>query len=122
MRLRMLKLCVGKGRQVMKQLCLRYYTTVATEHAGYVLYRALVYETVTEVLLTLDKIEVQVACLHCMVLLCIQLDYMVVPGHFFLLSVWSPCYIVLLSRKKKKKDFHYWDSGERLGHMSTQNG
>ena len=40
MRLRMLKLSVGKGRQVMKQLCLRvlqYYATVATEleRAGY---------------------------------------------------------------------------------------
>ena len=46
MRLRMLKLSVGKGRQVMKRLCLRvlqYYATVATERAGYVLYRALVY-------------------------------------------------------------------------------
>ena len=42
MRLRMLKLCVGKGRQVMKQLCLRYYATVATERAGYMLSRALV--------------------------------------------------------------------------------
>ena len=42
MRLRMLKLCVGKGRQVMKQLCLRYYAAVATESAEYVLYRALV--------------------------------------------------------------------------------
>ena len=44
MLLRMLKLSVGKGRQVMKQLCLRYYirATVATERAGYVLYRALV--------------------------------------------------------------------------------
>ena len=42
----MLKLSVGKGRQVMKQLCLRalqyYAATVATERAGYVLYRALV--------------------------------------------------------------------------------
>ena len=40
MRLRMLKLCVGKGRQVMKQLCLRsvlqYYATVATERTGYI--------------------------------------------------------------------------------------
>ena len=46
MRLRILKLSVGKGCQVMKQLCLRvlqYYATVATERAGYVLYRALVY-------------------------------------------------------------------------------
>ena len=45
MRLRMLKLSVGKGRQVMKQLCcrvLQYFATVATERAGYVLYRALV--------------------------------------------------------------------------------
>ena len=45
MRLRMLKLSVGKGRQIMKQLCcrvLQYYATVATERAGYVLYRALV--------------------------------------------------------------------------------
>ena len=43
----MLKHSVGKGRHVMKQLhvcltVLQYYTTVATEHAGYVLYRALV--------------------------------------------------------------------------------
>ena len=46
MRLRMLKLSVGKGHQVIKQLCrrvLQYYATVATERAGYVLYRALVY-------------------------------------------------------------------------------
>ena len=45
MRLRMLKLSIGKGRQVIKQLCLRvfqYYATVATERAGYLLYRALV--------------------------------------------------------------------------------
>ena len=50
MRLRMLKLSVGKGRQVMKQLCLRmlqYYATVATERAGYVLYRALVVAVVS---------------------------------------------------------------------------
>ena len=42
----MLKLSVGKGRQVMKQFCcrvLQYYATVATERAGYVLYRALVF-------------------------------------------------------------------------------
>ena len=47
MGLRMLKLCVGKGRQVIKQLCrrvLQYYATVATERAGYVLYRALVFD------------------------------------------------------------------------------
>ena len=31
----------------------------------------------------LTKIEVQAACLHCMVLLCTQLDYMVVSGQFF---------------------------------------
>ena len=45
MQLRMLKLSVGKGHQVMKQLCLRalqYYARVATERAGYVLYRAIV--------------------------------------------------------------------------------
>ena len=45
MRLRMLKLSVGKGHQVMKQLGLRvlqYYAIVATERTGYVLYRALV--------------------------------------------------------------------------------
>ena len=45
MRLRMLKLSVGKGRQTRKQLyrrVLQYYATVATERAGYVLYRALV--------------------------------------------------------------------------------
>ena len=44
MRLRMLKLGVGKGRQVKTQLCsivLQYYATVATERSGYVLYRAL---------------------------------------------------------------------------------
>ena len=43
MQLRMLKVSVGKGRQIIKQLCiivLQYYTT---ERAGYVLYRALVY-------------------------------------------------------------------------------
>ena len=53
MRLRMLKLSVGKGRQVMKQLCLRvlqYSATVATERAGYVLYRALVVPRNVEVL------------------------------------------------------------------------
>ena len=41
----MLMLSVGKGRQVIKQLCrrvLQYYATVATKRAGYVLYRALV--------------------------------------------------------------------------------
>ena len=47
MRLRMLNPGVGKGRHVMKQLCLRvlqYYAVAATatERAGYVLYRALV--------------------------------------------------------------------------------
>ena len=45
MQLRMLKLSVGKGRQARKQLyrrVLQYYATVATERAGYVLYRALV--------------------------------------------------------------------------------
>ena len=47
MRLHMLKHGIGKGRHVIKQLhvCLRmlqYYVTVATERAGYVLYRALV--------------------------------------------------------------------------------
>ena len=35
-----------------------------------------------------DKIEILAACLHCMVPLCTQLDYMVVFGQFFfLLSV-----------------------------------
>ena len=43
MSLRMLNFSVGKGRQLMKQLCLRYYATVAAERAGHVLYRALVY-------------------------------------------------------------------------------
>ena len=48
-RLRMLKHYVGKGRHIMKQLhvCLRvlqYYAIVATERAGYVLYRALVFD------------------------------------------------------------------------------
>ena len=52
MRLRMLKLSVGKGRQVIKQLCRRVLqycasATVATERAGYVLYRALVIYSVT---------------------------------------------------------------------------
>ena len=47
MRLRMLKHCAGKGRHVMKQLhvcliVLQYDAIVATERAGYVLYRALV--------------------------------------------------------------------------------
>ena len=48
MRLRMLKLGVGKGRQAIKQLyrrVLQCYATVATERAGYVLYRALVYSS-----------------------------------------------------------------------------
>jgi hypothetical protein len=31
----------------------------------------------------LIKIGVQAACLHCMAVLCIQLDYVVVSGHFF---------------------------------------
>ena len=49
MRLRMLKHCVGKGRHVMKQLhvcliVLQYDAIVATERAGYVLYRALVHD------------------------------------------------------------------------------
>ena len=47
MRLRMLKLGVGNGRQAIKQLChgvLQYsnYVTVATEHVGYVLYIVMV--------------------------------------------------------------------------------
>ena len=46
MRLRMLKHGVGKGRHVMKQLHMHASeccnATVATERAGYVLYRALV--------------------------------------------------------------------------------
>ena len=33
---------------------------------------------------------VHMAVLHCMALLCIQFDYVVVFGPFFLLSVWSP--------------------------------
>ena len=43
------------------------------------------------------------ACMHCMVLQCIQLDYVVISGQFFFLLssvLWSPCYT--LSRKKKK--------------------
>ena len=39
MRLRMLKLSVGKGHQVIKQLCrrvLQSYATMATEHVGYI--------------------------------------------------------------------------------------
>ena len=48
MQLYMLKLsdCLGKDRQVIKQLCMQYYATVATGCTGYVLYRALVYRTV----------------------------------------------------------------------------
>ena len=42
MRLRMLKLSIGKGRQVIKQLCHRVLQYYATERAEYVLYRALV--------------------------------------------------------------------------------
>ena len=45
-RLRMLKLNVGKGHQVIKQLwssVLQYYATVATKRAGYVFFRALVW-------------------------------------------------------------------------------
>ena len=43
MRLRMLKLSVGKGRQITKQLYIpQSIATEATERAGYVLYRALV--------------------------------------------------------------------------------
>ena len=41
LRLRMLKLCAGKGRQVIKQLC-GSVATVATERLWYVLYKALV--------------------------------------------------------------------------------
>ena len=51
-RLHMLKLSVGKGRQVMKQLWLRalqYYATVDTERAGYVLYRALVLRCIASI-------------------------------------------------------------------------
>ena len=40
--LHMLKLSVGKGHQVIKQLCSRVLQYYATECAGYVLYRALV--------------------------------------------------------------------------------
>ena len=40
--LRMLELSVGKGHQVIITALLQYYTTVAIERAGYVLYRALV--------------------------------------------------------------------------------
>ena len=41
----MLKHCVGKGRNVMKQhhVCLRVLQYYAIEHVGYVLYRALVH-------------------------------------------------------------------------------
>jgi hypothetical protein len=46
-----------------------------------------------------------------MAVLCIQLDYVVVSGHFFLLSVWSPCY--QLSRKKQTKN-NSWCVGEHL--------
>ena len=47
----MLKHGVGKGRHVINPLhvCLRvlqYYATVATEHARYVLYRALVFVSI----------------------------------------------------------------------------
>ena len=47
MQLFMLKLSVGKGRQVVNGFSAEYggaecYATVATERAGYVLYRALV--------------------------------------------------------------------------------
>ena len=43
------------------------------------------------------------ACMHCMALLCIQLDCVgVFEPFFFLLSVWSPCYT--LSRKKEKRN------------------
>ena len=41
MRLRMLKLCAGKSRQVIKQLC-SCVAIVATERLWYVLYKALV--------------------------------------------------------------------------------
>ena len=57
MQLRMLKLCVGKGRQVIKQLCsrvLQYYSTVATERAGYVLYRTLVATVTDDSALSID--------------------------------------------------------------------
>ena len=38
----MLELSVGKGRQVTPTALLQYYATVATERAGYEVYRALV--------------------------------------------------------------------------------
>ena len=47
MRLCMLELSVGKGCQVITTALLQYYATVATEHAGYVLYRALVTVVIT---------------------------------------------------------------------------
>ena len=60
--------------------------------------------------------------LHCMALLCIQLDCVVVFGpFFFLLSVWSPCYT--LSRKKKILIIGTLGSGwDRKFYMGTQNG
>ena len=68
MRLHMLKLCVGKGRQVIKQLCskvLQYYSTVATERVGYVLYRALVIVSMeTMELLTNPSLHMQYRSTH----------------------------------------------------------
>ena len=58
MRLRMLKLSVGKGRQVKKQLCHRVLQYYATERAGYVLYRALVEYALCLIILLVGGVNV----------------------------------------------------------------
>ena len=75
MRLRMLKHFVGKGRHVMKQLhvcliVLQYDAIVATERAGYVLYRALVIMHVS-ISVKRKKKEAHISLLeHVIVILC----------------------------------------------------
>ena len=64
MRLRMLKHCVGKGRHVMKQLhvCLISVAIVATERAGYVLYRALVLDCASIYTMYSTTLSLSVPC------------------------------------------------------------
>ena len=59
------------------------------------------------------KIGVQVACLHCMALLYIQLDHVEVSGQFFLLSVWSPWISI--------KTIKYWSKSRGGSNKKHQN-
>ena len=63
MRLHMLKLCVGKGRQ--------YCAIVATECVGYVLYRAQVITNLGRAVAT-SQAEVHVIIIQLVLLMCVQ--------------------------------------------------